>query len=177
MINYLNNFLLLSYKEYIFSLLLLNITVYLILLFNVFFIFFLFDVKYVKTLSELKFLGNTTSISIFLVISLMSFAGVPPLLGFSGKFLIFLTLFSKSSWLFIVFFGIVNIFLIYFYIQNFRFLSAKRIYDKTLHSMNLIRSNTFVNILVYLNFFNVFSIFFIEELIIFFNSLSSNMFL
>jgi NADH:ubiquinone oxidoreductase subunit 2 (subunit N) len=177
LLNYLNNFYLLSYKEYIFSLLLLNVTVYLILLFNLFFIFFLFDVKYIKTLSELKFIGNVPSISIYVVIILMSFAGVPPLLGFSGKFLIFIAIFSKSNWLFLFFFGVVNIFLIYFYIQNFRFLSAKRIYDKALNSYNLTHNNTFVNILVYLNFFNLFSIFFIEELIIFFNSVSSNMFI
>lgn len=169
--------MLFSYKEYVFSLLLVNVTVYLILLFNLFFIFFLFDVKYIKTLSELKFIGSVSSISIYVVISLMSFAGVPPLLGFSGKFLIFITLFNKSSWLFLFFFGVVNIFLIYFYIQNFRFLSAKRIYDKTLNNSSLVKSNAFVNIIVYLNFFNLFSIFFIEELIIFFNSLSSNMFI
>lgn len=160
-----------------FSLLLVNVLIYLILLFNLFFIFFLFDVKYVKTLSELKFIGNTPSVSIYVVISLMSFAGVPPLLGFSGKFLIFITLFYKSSWLFLFFFGVLNIFLIYFYIQNFRFLSAKRIYDKTLVGVNLIKSNFFVNCLMYLNFFNLFAILFIEELLIFFNSISSNMFI
>jgi len=142
-----------------------------------FFIFFIFDIKYVKTLSELKFIGNLQSFSIYVVIILLSFAGVPPLLGFTGKFLIFITLFSKSNWLFLIFFGIVNIFLIYFYIQNFRFLSSKRIYDKTAYKINFIKPNFFVNTLMFLNFLNVFGILFIEEFLIFFNSVSSNMFL
>jgi len=95
--NYLNNFLLDFYKEYVFALLLLNIFIYLSILINMFFIFFIFDIKYVKTLSELKFIGNLQSFSIYVVIILLSFAGVPPLLGFTGKFLIFITLFSKSN--------------------------------------------------------------------------------
>lgn len=142
-----------------------------------FFIFFIFDIKYVKTLSELKFIGNLQSFSIYVVIILLSFAGVPPLLGFTGKFLIFITLFSKSNWLFLIFFGIVNIFLIYFYIQNFRFLSAKRVYDKVIYNTKFINQNFFINSLMFLNFLNIFGILFIEELLIFFNSVSSNMYL
>lgn len=142
-----------------------------------FFIFFIFDIKYVKTLNELKFVGSLQSFSIYIVIILLSFAGVPPLLGFSGKFLIFITLFSKSNWLFLIFFGIVNIFLIYFYIQNFRFLSAKRVYDKVIYNTKFINQNFFINSLMFLNFLNIFGILFIEELLIFFNSVSSNMYL
>lgn len=177
MLNYLNNFVFDSYKEYVFSLLLLNVAIYMILLFNIFFIFFIFDIKYVKTLSELKFIGNIQSFSIFVVITLMSFAGVPPLLGFTGKFLIFITLLNKSSWIFLVFFSIINIFLIYFYIQNFRFLVAKRTYDKVFYKNNLLKSRKFVNILTFFNCINIFGIVYIEEVLIYFNFVASNMYI
>ncbi len=142
-----------------------------------FFIFFIFDVKYIKTLSELKFVSNIQSFSVYVVIILLSFAGVPPLLGFSGKFLIFITLFNKSSWLFILFFGVVNIFLIYFYIQNFRFLASKKIYEKAVFSKNFFKNNSLNNSLMFFNFINISGIFFIEDIMIFLNSISSNMFI
>jgi NADH:ubiquinone oxidoreductase subunit 2 (subunit N) len=59
-------------------------------------IFFLFDLRYLKTLSDFKFIGGIKSLSVYIVILLMSFAGIPPLLGFASKFLIFLIFFKKS---------------------------------------------------------------------------------
>jgi NADH:ubiquinone oxidoreductase subunit 2 (subunit N) len=108
---------------------------------------------------------------------LMSFAGVPPLLGFTNKFLIFITLFSKSNWIFLIFFGILNIFLIYFYIQNFRFLTPKRTYDKTIIFTSFLKSKKFIVSNSYVNYFNLFGILYIEDLLINFNSISSNMYL
>jgi NADH:ubiquinone oxidoreductase subunit 2 (subunit N) len=147
-----------------------------LLLLNIFFLFFLFDIRYVRTLSELKFLGNIQSLSIILVLILMSFAGVPPLLGFTGKFLIFITLLNNSSWIFVLFFGIVNIFLIYFYIQNFRFVVPKKIYDKSFYKFSFKKSSSLVNLIVLLSTLNLFGVLYIEEFFIYFNFISSNMF-
>lgn len=176
MINYLNNFIIDFYKEYVYSLFLLNITVYLILLFNIFALFFLVDIRFVKTLNELKFVGGIQSYSVFIVLSLMSFAGIPPLFGFAGKFLIFISLFTSSNWFFVFFFSFLNIFLMYFYIQNFRFLTTKKINEKVLYSNNFDTNNSVLFILVLLNSVNLFGILYIEEFLIFFNYIGSSMF-
>ncbi len=60
-------------------------------------IFFLFDLRYLKTLSDFKFIGSIKSISIYIVLLLMSFSGIPPLLGFVSKFLMFIIFFKNSS--------------------------------------------------------------------------------
>ena len=75
-------------NEYSFSLIFLNIIIYIYMLINLFLIFFIFDIKYFKTLNELKFFGNLPLITIYFVLIILSFAGVPPLLGFISKFLV-----------------------------------------------------------------------------------------
>lgn len=176
MTNYLNSFIIDFYKEYVYSLFLLNITIYLILLFNIFALFFLIDVRFVKTLNELKFVGGIQSYSVFIVLSLMSFAGIPPLFGFAGKFLIFISLFSSSNWFFVFFFSFLNIFLMYFYIQNFRFLTTKKINEKVLFNNRFEVNNVLGSTLIILNSLNLFGILYVEEFLIFFNYIGSSMF-
>ena len=86
--------------------------------------------KYLKTLNELKFFGNLPLITTFLILMLLSFAGVPPLLGFLSKFLVFIYIVSKSNYLFLFIFIFSNMFVIYFYIQNLRFLVSKNVGNK-----------------------------------------------
>jgi NADH:ubiquinone oxidoreductase subunit 2 (subunit N) len=105
---------------------------------------------------------------------LMSFAGIPPLLGFVSKFLIFLIFFKKSIWFLIVFFSFLNFFVIYFYIQNFRFLVSRFNYNNLLVSLNFLNSNSLVLMVCFFNFFNLFGILFIDDLILFFNFISKN---
>ncbi len=175
MLNYLNNFIIDFHKEYVYSLFLLNITIYLILLFNIFAIFFLVDIRFIKTLNELKFMGGIQSYTVFLVLTLMSFAGIPPLFGFAGKFLIFISLFTTSNWLFVFFFSFLNIFLMYFYIQNFRFITTKKINERIFYSSSLDTNSCVLFILVFLNSLNLFGILYIEEFLIFFNYIGSCM--
>jgi NADH-quinone oxidoreductase subunit N len=80
-----------------FTLILLNIYIYIYLLFNLFGLFFLFDLRYLRTLNELKNCGSIVFISITLTLILISLAGVPPLLGFIGKFLLFIFLIKSSN--------------------------------------------------------------------------------
>jgi NADH-quinone oxidoreductase subunit N len=80
-----------------FTLILVNISIYIFLLFNVFGLFFLFDLRYLRTLNELKNCGSIVFISITLALILISLAGVPPLLGFVGKFLLFIFLIKSSN--------------------------------------------------------------------------------
>lgn len=163
-----------SWIDYNYSILLVNVVIYVLLLLNIFSIFFLFDLRYLKTLSDFKFVGSLKSISIYIVILLMSFAGIPPLLGFVSKFLIFLIFFKKSIWFLITFFSFLNFFVIYFYLQNFRFLTSKVNYNNVLVSLNFISSYSMITIICFLNFFNLFGIVFIDDVLLYFNFFTKN---
>jgi NADH:ubiquinone oxidoreductase subunit 2 (subunit N) len=174
MFNFFSNFFFEYLNEYSFSLILFNIIIYIYLLINIFLIFFIFDIKYFKTLNELKFFGNLPFVSIFLVLLLLSLAGIPPLIGFLSKFLIFIYLFSKQNLIMFIFFIFVNVFIIYFYIQNLRFLISKNVSNKFIYKNNFINLNINLLFLInFFNFFNLFSILYFEEFIIFLNFISS----
>jgi NADH:ubiquinone oxidoreductase subunit 2 (subunit N) len=145
MFNFTSDIFFEYYNEYIFSLILFNILIYIFLLINIFLIFFIFDMKYIKTLNELKFFGNLPLVSVFLVFLLLSFAGIPPLTGFISKFLIFIYVFSKQNIFYFLFFIFVNLFIIYFYIQNLRFLISKNVSNKFIIKNNniILNSNIF----------------------------------
>ena len=178
MFNFIPNNFFDYYNEYSFSLILFNILIYIFLLINIFLIFFMFDMKYIKTLNELKFFGNLPLISIFLVFLLLSFAGIPPLTGFISKFLIFIYLFSKQNIFFFIFFLFVNLFIIYFYLQNLRFLISKNISNKFLvKNSQIIINHNVMFYFNYFNFFNLLGLFYFEEIFIYLNFLSSNIYL
>jgi len=162
-------------NEYSFSLILFNVLAYIFVLINLFLVFFMFDMKYLKTLNELKFFGNLPLITTFLVLLLLSFAGVPPLLGFISKFLVFIYIISKSNFLFLFLFVFSNMFVIYFYIQNLRFLVSKGISNKFfLKNYNVYLNNDIIYIFNVFNYFNILAIFYFEEFLIFLNFISSN---
>lgn len=176
MLSYLDNFLFNSWSNYNYSILLFNIFAYVFLLFNIFSILFLFDLKYVKTLGDFKFIGSLKSLSIYVVIILMSFSGIPPLLGFASKFLIFLNFFSKSFWILIIFFSFLNFFVIYFYLQNFRFLVSKVDYNSAIISLTFVSSYDLIVVLNFLNLINLFSIAYTDDILLYFNFLTKNFF-
>ena len=161
-------------NEYYLSILLFNIFSYIFILVNIFLLFFLFDLKYVKTLNDLKFFGNLPLITTFTVIILLSFAGIPPLLGFISKFLIFIFIVSKNNYLFLFLFIFSNMFIIYFYIQNLRFVISKNISNKFFLKNNHVNLNISMMFMFNLfNYFNVFCIFYFEEFMIYLNLISS----
>ena len=121
------------YNFYYLSILIFNLLSYILILYNIFLLFFLFDLKYVKTLNDLKIFGSLPFITISIVIILLSFAGIPPLFGFISKFLSFILLVSKNNFFLIFIFLLSNLFIIYFYIQNLRFLISKKIYNNFFH--------------------------------------------
>jgi NADH:ubiquinone oxidoreductase subunit 2 (subunit N) len=172
MIFFRDNFLLI--QEYYFSVLLFNIFSYIFILINIFLMFFLFDLKYIKTLNDLKFFGNIPLITTSIVILLLSFAGIPPLLGFISKFFIFIFLVYKNNYLFIFMFVFSNMFIIYFYIQNLRFITSKNIKNNFFIKNNsIIINNVIIFYFSLFSYFNIFAIFYFEEIIIYFNMVSS----
>lgn len=78
----------------------------------------------VKTLYAFANLDTSNVLTKILAVSLLSLAGVPPLLGFFSKIFVFVLLTSSNlSTLFLPFFILLFVGL-YFYVQNLRFLHS-----------------------------------------------------
>jgi len=93
-------------------------------------------------------------------------SGIPPLIGFVGKFLLFNFLFLTQKYIFLFGFSILNFFSIYFYVQNLRFLVSKSQANFFLICGYYVLFNkTIINILVILNVFNFFSIIYVEDVL------------
>lgn len=166
-------------SDYGLSIILLNILVYIYLLFSMFSLIFIFDLRSFRTLNELKGFGNLQFFLMTCILILLSMAGIPPLFGFVSKFLMFIFILLKKNIFFFFFFSIINFFTIYFYIQNFRFLISKSNNNFFFFNKNYVFINfNLVFILVIFNFFNFFGVFFVEDLLIFLDNicLYSNIF-
>ena len=144
----------------------MNIYIYVYILYLFFGLLFLYDLKKIKTLNNLKVLNRYNFVSLTTVLIFLSMAGIPPLMGFVGKFLLFNFLFLSQKYIYIIVFSSLNFFSIYFYIQNLRFLVSKT------QSMYFLVAGFYVffnknllNILVFLNFLNFFSILYFEDLL------------
>ncbi len=148
----------------------LNMFIYTLLLLNIFLIFFIIDYRNLKTLSDFRFFKNFSFLYNSFIIVILSMAGIPPLSGFLGKFLVFIYIFYKNNFIMFYFFFFTNLFFIYFYVQNLRFLVSKTNNNifflknyKFFFNYNLIK---FINII---NFINIFLIFYFEEMLILFH--------
>ncbi len=144
--------------------LLLAILVYLFLLSILFLLFFFFNISKINNLFDVKFFNSYNFFSFTILIIFLSLAGIPPFLGFISKFLLFIVIFNKNYYLFLFYFTILNIFMIYFYTQNTRFLIKK---INTLGLKISVFYNSYLysqfNLLVFFNFFNIFSFLLIDN--------------
>ena len=170
-----------QFLEYGYSLFIINIIFYIFLLLLIFSIFFLFDLSSIKTLSDLKNFNTIFFINFSLVLCLLSLAGIPPLSGFAVKFLTFMFLFLSSNYLVIFYFALINFFFLFFYVQNIRLLISTNNSESTKLLLNFHKKNSlnsgFLNIIIFLNFFNLAGIFFLEDILLYFNYIFSFMFI
>jgi len=148
-----------------FAIFMANLFIYVSLNISIFCILFLFDLRNLKTLNEIKIFNSTPSITIPFVIIVLSMAGVPPLLGFLGKFLLFFCVFTKANWLISLILMILNFFVVYFYVQNLRFLVSKKPQDKfCVKNYNAYINPNLVRVLVVCLIFNFFGFIFFEDM-------------
>jgi NADH:ubiquinone oxidoreductase subunit 2 (subunit N) len=150
----------------------MNIYIYIFILYTFFSLLLIFDTKKIKTLTNLKIFNKNNFLSITTVLIVLSMAGIPPLVGFVGKFLIFNYLFFSQKYLYICVFSFMNFFSIYFYIQNLRFLISKT--QKNFFLKNgfyVFYNKKLINLIVLLNLINFFGILYMEDFLYFFINL------
>lgn len=176
MINYIleSNYLV----EYGFGIVISNIIVYLLLLIAIFSIFFMFNINVIQSLSELKLVNTYPFILSTIILILLSIAGVPPLAGFVGKFLLLILIIGSNNYLLFIILGFINMFTLYFYIQNIRFIISKdSAYNNIIKNNYVVLDTSLVSIVCYINLLNILGIFFFEDLLLLINYWSSFMYL
>ncbi len=154
----------------------MNTVSYLYINFAFFNLLFVFNTNKLKSLNDFKFLSNLNFFSITLILLLFSLAGVPPTWGFTSKSTLFLYLFFKKSYIYIIFLTVINFFIMYFYIKNIRHINGKNIINNENNfifnkNYSFINSNLiiFIN---FINFINLLSIYFIEDILIFLDNIT-----
>jgi NADH:ubiquinone oxidoreductase subunit 2 (subunit N) len=162
------------FYEYGLGILLTNICIYLFILCLFFAILFFLNLKYFRTLNEIKGLNSYNFLIMAVIVSLLSFAGMPPLLGFIGKFLLLIFLAFKNQFILFLTFSFINLFMIFFYTQNLKFLICRIIINLLIIRAFFTNIDVRLIILVILlNYFNGFGIFFFEDSLFFMNFWSS----
>ena len=123
-----------------------------------------------KTLYSFNVFSFESSYLLFLTIFLFSLAGVPPFIGFFSKVYLLNMLVEQSFFLLYSIFIVLLIFGLYFYMQNLRFLHSTN-YQNNFKPflINERRSFTLFYYLLFLSFFLVNGVFFIEDLLLYFS--------
>lgn len=142
--------------------------IYLMVLTLIFGIFFIFDITKLKTLNKLKDFNSYNFVYMLIFFSFLSLAGMPPLAGFVGKFLLIIYILFKNQYVLFFLFSTLNVFSIYFYIQNLRFM-VKKIRSSNV-CLNIAISYKNIIFLLFCSFLNIFSVFFFNDFLIIFNN-------
>jgi len=149
--------------------------IYIFLVFSLFLLLNTFDIRYIKSLSDLKKFGVTFPFNLLFLITIMSFAGIPPLFGFSVKLIVFLLLINSGALFYVFLLAIFNFFTLYFYIQNVRYVinnSSNNYYIYVNNFVLLSESTLFFSMLFGL--INLVGILYLSDLMIFFSTLNFN---
>lgn len=158
------------------SILLINICVYVLLTIAVFLFLFLIDSKNLSFLNNFKLLQGVYGLFVCVVFFIASMAGIPPLLGFVGKFLLFIYLLSVESYFLFFIFLLVNFFALYFYIQNFRFMVSKNTNQNYLNfKFSFLINEWYICFGLLFLVLNIFGFLFVEDLFITFSFFFSSL--
>jgi NADH:ubiquinone oxidoreductase subunit 2 (subunit N) len=132
----------------------------------------MFDTSYLRTVNELKFVAAFKKFSTPVLTAILSMAGIPPLMGFCTKFILFILIFEKLNFFFILLFSVFNMFSMFFYIQNFRHLSSNKNYQSFYLWGGSFENYTFFTLLNSIQFLNFFFIFIFEDFLFYFYNIT-----
>jgi len=137
-----------------------------VLSFFLFLIFFRIKNKSeLNNLFELSNLNYNVLLVFFVSIIFFSFLGLPPFMGFFGKFLIYLNLLNNFNYLVFLILLFLSVIVGFYYIRIIRFLFFSY-YQIEKKNIFYIDGNIFLTLLIYLNiFFLIFFDFFSENII------------
>lgn len=119
-------------------------------------------------MNEFQYFYKNQLVNLVLMNLFLGMAGIPPFFGFFSKILIISSLLYYNNYFLFTLFFISSLVISFFYIQNYRFYgyNIKNItYLK--NNLIIIYNNKFINLLLIFIFFNLFSIFFINEIYIY----------
>lgn len=168
------NFIASNYNEYFLGTIAFNVFIYVLLVYNLFSLFFVFDVKYIKSLTELKDMNYVDGLTTCIILTFLSLAGIPPLLGFVSKFLLFIYFLVKVNVAILVVIILFNFFVMFFYLQNIRFLVSSN--PKNFFNIKnnfVFWDKTLILFIILLNLFSIFGMFLADDYTIFFNCVFS----
>lgn len=149
------------------------IIIYIFLVFSFFLLLNTFDVRFIKNLSDLKKFGVLFPFNLLFLITILSFAGIPPLFGFSIKLILFLLIINNAAFFYLTFISIFNFFTLYFYIQNVRYVinnSSNNFFIYVNHHVFLSDNSMFYSIGFLL--INIVGILYLSDFLIFFTLLT-----
>lgn len=160
------------------SLIIINVVNYLMVFLPIISIILISDISKIRNLNQFKEFNSYNFIMYTVIFSLLSMAGIPPLLGFTGKFLTIIYLSFKTQYLLLLLTLIINMFSMYFYIQNLRFLIKKNKSSILKYKNYYLNINYSIsNIIIILNILNIFGFLFISDMLIIVNNITANIFI
>lgn len=144
----------------------LYLSVYIYVLLISLFIMYIYTVNfYLKLHSSVKFnlLDNTFNFKINFILFLGSLIGIPPLMGFFSKLIIFFNLIFFQKYIYMCVFLLLNLFLLVFYLQQIRFIHTNKRKQFFMRSTRAFSYKITLSMVIF-QFFNIFSLIFLPNL-------------
>jgi NADH:ubiquinone oxidoreductase subunit 2 (subunit N) len=109
------------------------------------------------------------------LVTILSFAGIPPLFGFSIKLVLFLLIINSTALFYVLILAVFNFFTLYFYIQNVRYVVNNSPNNYYVYVNNFVlMSDTSMFFSMLFGLINITGILYLGDLSIFFNTLNFN---
>ena len=123
----------------VFMIYVLNVFIYSVTLVLLFTTLTFGSSKTYRTMNVMARVGTTGFFKFTLLVSFLSLSGLPPFLGFFGKFFLFFALTAKTNLWFVLAFLFFNLFALYFYLQSTRHLAQSSM-QKTIKTLTPMRA-------------------------------------
>jgi NADH-quinone oxidoreductase subunit N len=133
-------------------------------LFSIILIFYLIlnyrqiSLKEFNTLFDLSLLNNSSNLILYIFsLIFLSFAGIPPLIGFFGKFFVFFSLFNSFNYLILLLLLLLSVISGFYYLRIIRFIFFSKVFEYVYFNFY---NNSYL--FIFIIFFNLFFIFFFD---------------